>query len=172
MKHSRLTGLQEGQRLLPKLFGELRERYATRPGGYTRVLRTEPRPYDQAPLAILELVDGKKDLRFAMTAATVARDRHNGLQSNELTLKNREKVTKFREGGEQEFDRMVDKIEERFGSLEFGAEDWQPPKKRGAWLSRMKARARAAQPGARPFTDEVEESLRKKSAAAGNMTLV
>ncbi|RMY29215.1 hypothetical protein D0864_17006, partial [Hortaea werneckii] len=41
--------------MLPKLFGPLRERYASRPGGYTRVLRIEPVKEDQAPSAILEL---------------------------------------------------------------------------------------------------------------------
>ena len=55
---------------MPKLFGELRERYAARPGGYTRVLRVEPQKEDQAPSAILEQVDGPRDMRFAMTART------------------------------------------------------------------------------------------------------
>src|ERR1700753_1676256 len=40
------------QLLLPKLFGEFRQRYANRPGGYTRVLRVEPKKEDQAPSAI------------------------------------------------------------------------------------------------------------------------
>ncbi|KAI1773499.1 ribosomal protein L17 [Hypoxylon cercidicola] len=97
--------------LLPKLFGELRKRYAERPGGYTRVLRTEPKSqYDQGDSAILELVDGPRDLRFAMTAAAVARDQRLGRPSNELTLRNRSKVTRFRPGGESAFDSMVEKV--------------------------------------------------------------
>nr|UPX44723.1 mitochondrial 54S ribosomal protein L8 [Penicillium fuscum] len=61
----------------PKLFGTLRNRYLTRPGGYTRVLHIESlnRNHDQAPSAILELVDGPRDMRFAMTAKTLARER-------------------------------------------------------------------------------------------------
>jgi large subunit ribosomal protein L17 len=39
-----------------KVFEELRERYAERPGGYTRVLKLGPRVGDGAPMAILELV--------------------------------------------------------------------------------------------------------------------
>jgi large subunit ribosomal protein L17 len=99
--------------LLPKLFGELRERYLNRPGGYTRVLRTEPKDrYDQAPSAILELVDGPKDMRFAMTAAAVARDRALGKSHTDLTRKNIAKVTRYRENGREEFEEMVRKVEE------------------------------------------------------------
>ncbi|KAL2148706.1 hypothetical protein VTH82DRAFT_1853 [Thermothelomyces myriococcoides] len=97
--------------LMPKLFGEIRERYLNRPGGYTRVLRTEPKDkYDQAPSAILELVDGPKDMRFAMTAAAVARDRALGRPHTELTEKNIAKVTRYRRGGREEFEEMVNKV--------------------------------------------------------------
>ncbi|KAF9882368.1 ribosomal protein L17 [Colletotrichum karsti] len=99
--------------LLPKLFGELRERYAERPGGYTRVLRTEPRStYDQAPSAILELVDGPRDMRFAMTAKSVAHDRQKGHKSTDLTRKNMEKVTRYRKDGKDEFEHMVAKFQD------------------------------------------------------------
>lgn len=40
-----------------KLFGELGERYATRPGGYLRILKCGNRPGDNAPMAYVELVD-------------------------------------------------------------------------------------------------------------------
>ncbi len=39
-----------------KLFDELAERYATRPGGYTRIVKLGPRLGDGAPTVILELV--------------------------------------------------------------------------------------------------------------------
>ena len=42
---------------LTKLFTILADRYAGRPGGYTRVLRTYPRFGDQAEMAFVELVD-------------------------------------------------------------------------------------------------------------------
>jgi hypothetical protein len=58
---------------LPKLFDTLAKRYKTRPGGYTRIHRLPPRFGDMAPLAILELVDGKRDMHFCMTARRVAR---------------------------------------------------------------------------------------------------
>ncbi len=75
------------------------------------MLRTEPKStYDQGASAILEFVDGPKDMRFAMTAAAVARDRALGRQSNELTLKNRTKVMRYRDNGEKSFEDMVKKI--------------------------------------------------------------
>ncbi|KAL3459905.1 ribosomal protein L17 [Aspergillus heterothallicus] len=97
--------------LLPKLFGPLRERYAERPGGYTRVLRVEPKKDDQAASAILELVDGPKDMRFALTARTVARRREKGLDTlNELTLMNVKKVTQFRRDGVEALEREISKL--------------------------------------------------------------
>ncbi|KAK5987142.1 Large ribosomal subunit protein bL17m [Cladobotryum mycophilum] len=89
--------LYEPHALLPKLFGELRDRYLNREGGYTRVVRTESKnTYDQGESAILEFVDGPKDSRFMMTAKTLARDRLLGKPSNPVTLQNVKKVTKFR----------------------------------------------------------------------------
>ncbi len=44
-------------KVLQKLFAEIGPRYADRPGGYTRVMRTSIRKGDDAQLAILELVE-------------------------------------------------------------------------------------------------------------------
>ncbi|MEO7241511.1 MAG: 50S ribosomal protein L17 [Variovorax sp.] len=40
-----------------KLFGELGPRYLARPGGYTRILKMGFRVGDNAPMALVELVD-------------------------------------------------------------------------------------------------------------------
>src|SRR6266516_1030639 len=101
---------QEPHKHMPKLFGPLRERYQSRPGGYTRVLRIEPLKTDQAPSAILELVDGPKDIRFLMTAKTLARQRSEGIQLNDFTRINIKKVTQFREDGEEALKQMVNKL--------------------------------------------------------------
>ena len=101
---------QTPHELLPKLFGPLRERYANRPGGYTRVLRIEPMKHDQAPSAILELVDGPKDIRFAMTARTLAKIEREDKEVNAMTQKNIHKVTRFRENGDVELRKMVEEI--------------------------------------------------------------
>lgn len=43
--------------ILEKVFGELKDRYAKRAGGYTRLMRGGFRKGDAADIAILELVD-------------------------------------------------------------------------------------------------------------------
>jgi hypothetical protein len=60
--------------LTPKLFETLATRYASRPGGYTRIHKFGRRPGDNAPHAVLELVDGPRDLKFEMTARATGWD--------------------------------------------------------------------------------------------------
>ena len=80
------------------------------------MLRIEPlnRNNDQAPSAILELVDGPRDMRFAMTAKTLMRERasEDGVV-REITAKNVRKVTRFREGGMGALEREVRRLEAR-----------------------------------------------------------
>lgn len=102
---------QKPVELIPKLFDTLRLRYANRPGGYTRVLRLEPLKEDQAPSAILELVDGPRDMRFAMTAKTLVRERATEAGVRDITARNVIKVTRFREGGERELEMTVKRLE-------------------------------------------------------------
>jgi large subunit ribosomal protein L17 len=56
--------------LLQKIFGELKTRYATRKGGYTRLMRGGFRKGDAADIAILELMDRPE----AAPAAPEAKD--------------------------------------------------------------------------------------------------
>ncbi|MFK7792489.1 MAG: 50S ribosomal protein L17 [Devosiaceae bacterium] len=54
-----------------KLFGVLGERYTERPGGYTRVLKAGFRFGDNAPVAIIELVDRDVEAKGAGDRARV-----------------------------------------------------------------------------------------------------
>lgn len=46
--------------ILAKLFGDVAERFKTRPGGYTRIIRVGRRVGDNADMSMIELVDRKK----------------------------------------------------------------------------------------------------------------
>ena len=48
--------------VVAKLFNEIGPRHMTRPGGYTRVLKSGFRVGDSAPMAIIELSDRLRDV--------------------------------------------------------------------------------------------------------------
>lgn len=99
--------LFEPTRTVDKVFSELAQRYAARPGGYTRVLRIPVRRGDKAESAVLELLDGPKDVRFAMTAKTVARNRVLDTPMTDITMRNLRKVTRYRADGEQQIETLI-----------------------------------------------------------------
>ena len=63
--HARRQALStiKDRALVEKMFSTLAERYADRPGGYTRVLKAGFRHGDDAPMAIIELVDRDEDAK-------------------------------------------------------------------------------------------------------------
>jgi len=53
----RALGYIYDKQLVHTLFAQVEDRYGSRKGGYTRVLRTVPRRGDNAEMAIIELLD-------------------------------------------------------------------------------------------------------------------
>ncbi len=53
----------QNETLVKKMFDELADRYKDRAGGYTRVLKAGYRHGDNAPMAVIELVDRNEDAK-------------------------------------------------------------------------------------------------------------
>ncbi|MCJ1313245.1 hypothetical protein MMC25_006922 [Agyrium rufum] len=192
--------------ILPHIFSTIKDRYATRPGGYTRVLRIEPLKEDQAPSAILELVDGPKDMRFHMTAKTLVRERL-GLSSasastsssnpsagaaadgrsmmtrgnanmtpaviaaataenegiRDITLKNVDKVTRFRPGGQEALERLVKRMEAEVRRGDKEREKEARRNRGGAGSAGGRRTAREAESDEDVDEEEMEEEVEDES---------
>jgi large subunit ribosomal protein L17 len=70
--HARRQTLQvvRSKKAMAKLFGELKDRYQDRPGGYTRIIPLGFRVGDGAPLTLLELVGRPEKLPKAKKKAS------------------------------------------------------------------------------------------------------
>ena len=72
--HARRQTLRvvRSKKAMTKLYGELRERFLERPGGYTRIIPVGFRRGDGAPLSILELVGRPEKLPKAKKKAAAS----------------------------------------------------------------------------------------------------
>lgn len=69
----------QDEELVTKMFVELADRYKERTGGYTRVLKAGYRHGDNAPMAVIELVDRNEDAKGQDSGPTAdAEETNNG----------------------------------------------------------------------------------------------
>jgi large subunit ribosomal protein L17 len=94
--------------LKPKVFETLATRYADRPGGYTRIHKFGRRQGDNAPHAVLELVDGPRDLKFEMAARATGWD----VLSNRLKTRSARALVQEGVGGAQEIEQTIERERE------------------------------------------------------------
>jgi large subunit ribosomal protein L17 len=65
--------------VVTELFGEVSQKVANRPGGYTRIIKTGFRPSDGSEMCFIELVDYNENM--AKTEKKAPRTRRSGKKS-------------------------------------------------------------------------------------------
>ncbi len=76
----------QSKEAVTELFREISQKVATRPGGYTRILKTGNRLGDNAEMCIIELVDYNENLlKDTDTKAKSTRRRRGGKKTDETT---------------------------------------------------------------------------------------
>jgi len=137
--------------LMPKVFETLATRYADRPGGYTRIHKFGRRQGDNAPHAVLELVDGPRDLKFEMAARATGWD----VLSNRLKTRSaRALVQEGVGGGAQGIEQMIERERELDESSSKGGELRQ----RTRWNVRKALQYRSAE-DVKLFRERVREHM-------------
>ena len=98
--------------VLKRLFDVVAPRYATRPGGYTRLLKTGYRAGDNAPLSILELIDSDRAVVPAVETEDVKK---KGAKDKPKAEKTEKKVAKPKKEKKPRAEKRLEQKEKKGG---------------------------------------------------------
>lgn len=88
-----------------KLFESLGPRFKARPGGYTRILRMDPRPGDAAPMALMQLLDQPE-------VADVANDEDDASDKKAVAKEPARKTSHKKKSVKTDADRAAKKVKQ------------------------------------------------------------